>query len=158
MKHRDLGWRPEYWWNEWTDRRAFQMEQWFAPRERDLQRQLQRMEHGLERHLRLGASDSYSTTNYKSLLAGTYERLVRIEDACALRKEVVSNCRLFLGEDDRRTLTEQMRLVHTLDLNGESEEATKMARQMLWVAGDHFGDADSLTKSAADFLEQRSDP
>jgi hypothetical protein len=134
------------------------MEQWFAPRERDLQRQLQRMEHGLERHLRLDGSDSYSTTNYKSLLAGTYERLGRIEDACALRNEVVSNCRLYLGEDDRRTLTEQMRLVHALDLNGESEEATEMARQMLKAASDRFGSADSLTKWAADFLESRSDP
>ncbi len=133
------------------------MELWLAPKERDLQRQLQRMERGLERHLRLDGSDSFSTTNYKSLLAGTFERLGRVGDACAMRKEAFSNCRLYLGEDNRRTLTEQMWLVHILDANGDCEEAAELARQLLKVATRSFGEGDTLAKWAADFLEQRTD-
>jgi hypothetical protein len=133
MRKSDLGWRPRHWWNDLLIRWTYAMEERVGPKE-DPHKRLERMEISLNRCLRDRGPDAVSTTNYKVHVAEALERLGRFEDASPLRREVFSNCERYLGEEDRRTLREGMRLARNLDMTGDTGEAKQLADHVHLIA------------------------
>ena len=70
-------------------------------------------------HLRLDGPDAFATANYRSLITDVLERLGRVDEACTMQRDVFNACSRYLGEDDSRTLKEELRLNRLLRLSGD---------------------------------------
>jgi hypothetical protein len=135
------------------------MNRWFATFERfisrseDLDQRILRLQQLLAGQISAHGRYSWITAGTQFLLINALEEAGRSTDACSGQMEIVNAYKHHFGSEDKRTLRQEIRLVHMYERSGLLQQAHFLAKHAHDTLLRNLGPDSSEAQQAAELLE-----